>query len=325
MSRDGPGQLYAEIVKGDTQVQAIASIIAHMEPDVIALTDFDYDADALALGAFQAVLEEKGLSLPHAFAPLTNGGRPSGLDIDQDGRSGEPEDAIGYGRFWGDSGIAVLSRWPLTPTEVDIETNWADVEGAEMPVTPHSAELGQLPVSTSGHLTLSVTGPGGEFTVLTSASTAPVFDGAEDRNGYRNAAELFLWRQKMQQVEGPFVLAFNANLDPNDGEGWNTEIRDFLNDPLIIDAEPISQGAIGLADEGHLGPPELDTVDWPGPSPGNLRVSYVLPSRHWTVGAAGVFWPDPSDPFFELLGNDQLAAGPHRLVWVDIELIPQQE
>jgi hypothetical protein len=62
----------------------------------------------------------------------------------------------------------------------------------------------------------------------------------------------------------------------------------------------------------------LDTADWPDDRPGNLRVSYVLPSRDWTVIDAGVYWPAPDSAAAAIIGPDGLAAGPHRLVWVDI-------
>lgn len=55
--------------------------------------------------------------------------------------------------------------------------------------------------------------------------------------------------------------------------------------------------------------------DWSDEGPGNLRVSYILPSAIWTVTDAGVYWPASDD---SLLGDDGLAAGPHRLVWVDV-------
>ncbi len=94
-------------------MEAVAALIGVVQPDVLALTNFDYDADGLALLAFQKLLDENGVLLPFTYAPRPNSGRPSGIDIDQDERLGEPEDAVGYGRFWGDGGVAVLSRWPI--------------------------------------------------------------------------------------------------------------------------------------------------------------------------------------------------------------------
>ena len=128
-----------------------------------------------------------------------------------------------------------------------------------------------------------------------------------------------LWRRKLEAQEGPFVLAFNSNLDPFDGEGQTETMRDFLSDPIVQDPQPTSLGAAEVASTNHIGPAALDTVDWPDPSPGNLRVSYVLPSRHWRVEAAGVFWPSASDPDHALIASDQ--AGAHRLVWVDLSLL----
>ena len=322
LSRDGSGLLYRDIQKDDRQVLAVAAVIAHNKPDVIALTDFDYDADGLAVAAFQAKLFEVGHPLPYAFAPQPNSGRPSGLDIDQDGRMAEPEDAIGYGRFWGDGGVVVLSRWPIDPERsfADTTTFWSDVPGATLPEISHAEDLAKLPVSTSVHMGAWIDAPNVPFFLLSGASTAPVFDGPEDLNGYRNAAELALWRSKITELTAPFVLAFNANLDPADGEGHRDELRDFLADPLIIATEPRSVGGVAEADPTHIGDAALDTVDWKGPTPGNLRVSYVLPSVGWKVAATGVFWPDLGDPNRKLLGEDGLAAGSHRLVWAELEL-----
>jgi hypothetical protein len=74
------------------------------------------------------------------------------------------------------------------------------------------------------------------------------------------------------------------------------------------------------ADSTHVGNPAFDTADWPTDGPGNLRVSYVLPSSDLPVTAAGVFWPAPDDPLATLLGQSEQGAGPHRLVWVDIAM-----
>lgn len=77
-------------------------------------------------------------------------------------------------------------------------------------------------------------------------------------------------------------------------------------------------GGRAAADSAHRGDPARDTADWSDEGPGNLRVSYVVPSAALSVVGGGVFWPAPDDPLFALLGEDGLAAGPHRLVWVDI-------
>ena len=83
---------------------------------------------------------------------------------------------------------------------------------------------------------------------------------------------------------------------------------------------PRSVGAVGEADASHLGDPALDTADWSDDGPGNLRVSYILPSTDLRVIESGVFWPVSDDPFAAMLGDDGVAAGPDRLVWVDIAI-----
>ena len=151
------------------------------------------------------------------------------------------------------------------------------------------------------------------------AATPPVFDGPEDRNGLRNHDELRLWEQILAKGrDAPFILVGNTNLDPYDGEGMSSAMAEFLANPMIIDPKPSSAGGVLNADANHRGDPSLDTVDWPDNEPGNLRVSYVLPSSDLTIAGAGIFWPAPGDPLFALLGSDGLAAGAHRLVWVDI-------
>jgi hypothetical protein len=54
-----------------------------------------------------------GCALPHRFAAPPNTGRPTGVDLDGDGRSWRARDAHGYGLFSGDGGMAILSRVPI--------------------------------------------------------------------------------------------------------------------------------------------------------------------------------------------------------------------
>ena len=297
-------------------------MIAHIDADILSLTNFDFDADSLALAAFLDVLMNEGIEYPYKFAPLPNSGRPSDLDLDADGRFGEPEDAVGYGRFWGDGGLVVLSKLPINTPKIRTLSDivWGDLPTGRVNALPEAHH--RLPVSTSGHLIVPIAAPAGELAILVSASTAPIFDGPEDRNGLRNADELALWSLffagHFGSPPGTYVLAFNTNLDPIDGDGLNAEMADFLKSPNVIDPMPISHGAVTAADSDHRGLPELDTVDWPDARPGNLRVNYVLPSPNLRVLNAGVFWPDPNDREFEILGSDGLAAGPHRMVWVDV-------
>ena len=322
LSRDGPGLLLRDLRKGDDPtIAAIIGVIDQVAPDIILLTDFDYDLDGQALDAFADMLER----FPYRFAALPNAGMPTGLDMDGDGYSGDARDAQGYGRFSGDGGMAVLSRYPIGPVTDFSATLWKDVVGATMPSTkdgPFPSVIAQdtQRLSSAAHWVVPILPPDAlPFHLLVWSATAPVFDGPEDRNGLRNRDELRLW-ENLIDTDPPddFIVIGNANLDPADGEGLRAAMSAFLARDDLQDPLPISRGGQMAADPEHIGDPALDTADWPDRRPGNLRVSYVLPSREWTVQGAGVFWPARDDPLAMLLGDDGLLAGPHRLVWTDV-------
>jgi len=302
--------LLRELQKGDdTQLAAIAAVIDHARPDVLLLTDFDFDHDGLALSAFN-----RSLSSPyaHALAYPTNAGEPTGLDMDQNNRLGEPRDAQGFGRFAGDGGMAILSHLPLGAGTDLTDLLWKDLPEATLPQTGDGPFLPETVVavqrlSSTGHWIVPILPPDGEtFHLLAWSATPPVFDGPEDRNGLRNRDELRLWEHVIDGKMGPiptwFVVAGNANLDPQKGQGDRAAMAAFLTDPRLHD--PL---------------PDQDTALWPVENgPGPLRVSYVLPSSDWSVAQADVFWPNPNDPAVELLGDDGMLAGRHYLVWVDV-------
>jgi hypothetical protein len=311
LSRDGPGLLLSDIQSGDvTEIIAIQTVIARNAPDILVLTDFDYDLDGIALAAFAASFANP---YPYIFALPTNAGLATGLDLNANGRLGEARDAQGYGRFAGDGGMALLSRFPILAGQATDFSGvlWKDLPDATLPQWEGVPFLGdnalnQLRLSSTGHWIVPIAVPGGPpISVMAFDATPPVFDGPEDMNGLRNRDELRLWEIVLEGGFGPapdsFVIAGNANLDPKGGDGYRQAMTDFL--ALASLQDPL---------------PDLPTADWPDDGPGDLRVSYVLPSRDWQIVGAGVFWPGPDDPDRALLGEDGLAAGPHRLVWVDI-------
>ena len=65
----------------------------------------------------------------------------------------------------------------------------------------------------------------------------------------------------------------------------------------------------------HRGDPAEDTSEF-GPTNGNMRVDYVLPSTQFEIVDSGVFWPLPGEP-----GSDWLDATDHRMVWLDLRLV----
>ncbi len=306
-----------DLGRDDAQIDATAAIVARVDPDILLLTDVDYDLDGVAL---QALADRMGFA--HSFALLPNSGMATGLDLDGNGRIGEARDAQGWGKFSGDSGMGLLSRWPIDAGAVqDLSTLlWRDVPGATLPQEPlwSDAVAAVQRLSTTGHWIVPVLAPGGPVDIMAFSATPPVFDGPEDRNGLRNRDELRLWTQVLDGAFGAaprdFVVLGNANLDPADGEGLHDAMQAFLADPRLTDPRPASPGGKAAADPDQSGDPALDTADWPDGAPGNLRVDYALPAATWTVTGAGVFWPDPDDPDAALAQT----AGPHRLVWVDL-------
>jgi hypothetical protein len=296
--------LLRDVLRGDDpQIAATVAVIAQANPDVLVLTDFDYDLDAVALTAFAALFDP---SYPHLFAQRPNTGMPTGLDIDQNGRLGEARDAQGYGLFNGNGGMAILSRLPIDAERVtDLSALlWRDLPDADLPMLDGApffpqAVLDVQRLSTTGHWIVPIFPPDAPpFAVLAFSASPPAFDGAERRNVLRNRDELRLWEQVLAGDFGALpddlLIAGNANLDPLAGDGDRAAMVSFLSHPLLQDPLP--------------GQP---SADWRDLGIGMLRVSYVLPSRTWQVVDAGVLWPESG-------GDDGTIVGAHHLVWVDV-------
>lgn len=326
LSRDGPGLLLRDIGRGDDpQILATIAVINHIAPDILVLTDFDFDYGGAALSAFSSALL---VPFPYQYASGPNAGLQTGLDLDRDSFTGDARDAIGYGRFLGDGGMAVLSRFPIqTDAVIDLsDVLWADIPNATLPskddgLFPSANVFEILPASSTAHWVVPIDVNGTLVSLLAFDATPPVFDGPEDFNGLRNRAELQIWEAVLegQLTDTPThpILVGNANIDPFDGDGLQDSIARILDHPTLQDPLPSSEGARQVGDAAHLGPPELDTADWSDDTPGNLRVSYVLPSIDLSVTDAGVFWPAPDNDDFALLGGAD-GAGAHHLVWVDL-------
>lgn len=298
---------------------AVASVLATISPDIVALQGFDYDLNGAALTAFTEVLRGKGLEYPYVFAARPNTGIPTGLDMDGNGRRAEPRDGQSYGRFSGQGGMAILSKYPILTDDVQDYTDmlWRDLPNALLPQMDGapfpSAEVQEVQrLSTTGHWVVPIEVAGaGRVDLMTFHASPPVFDGPEDRNGKRNHDEILFWQMLLDgdigtPPDGRFVLLGDFNQDPDRAEGIKSPIRGILSDPRLQDVRPARTGANVPAAE------QFDTVDWDDPVPGNLRVDYVLPSASWQVVQSGVYWPDG------VAGEIAATASRHRLVWVDL-------
>jgi hypothetical protein len=361
LNRSSEGQLVRELSdRDDAQAQAVAEIIQRTRPDVLLVNEFDYDARERAAELFQdnyLSVSQNGadaIEYRHRYVAPSNTGVPSGFDLNDDGRVGGPDDALGFGFFPGQFGMLVLSRHPIERDAVRTfrDFRWEDMPGALLPDDPDTPaprdfyseeELEILPLSSKSHWDVPVRVGARPVHFLVSHPTPPVFDGPEDRNGRRNSDEIRFWadyigpgrregsyiyddegRRGGLRPGAQFVIAGDQNADPFDGDSRPEAIRQLLDEPLINTATtPDSPGGPeqarlqGGVNAQHRGDPALDTADFAEP-PGNLRVDYVLPRRNLRITDAGVFWPLTSDPLFDLVGTFPFPSSDHRLVWLDL-------
>ncbi len=365
MNRGAAGQLRSDLEGGtDAQLRAIAEIVQRVNPDVLLINEFDYDpsADLPALfnrnflnvgqnvsGAGGAA----GVDYAHSFTAPSNTGVASGFDLNNDGIVGGGDDALGFGFFPGQFGMAVLSKYEIDEAAARTFQNflWKDMPGARLPVDPATGEpwyseeeLAVLPLSSKSHWDVPIIVGDQRVHLLASHPTPPVFDGPEDRNGLRNADEIRFWADYvngegyMTDDAGAagglapgahFVIAGDLNSDPFDGDSLPGATLQLLDDPLIdTSLTPSSAGGVDATDRqgsnsaAHLGDPAFDTADFGETpfGPGNLRADYVLPSATLDLVAAGVFWPEAGDALFPLVGDFPFPSSDHRLVWIDVTL-----
>ncbi len=305
---------------GNDQQLAVVESIADLNADVLLLTGIDYDARGQTLAALAGVLAGAGASYPYRLPLRPNSGLATGFDLNGNGRLGEPRDAMAYGRYAGEGGMAVLSRLPIDTAQVrDFSAfRWANLPQS-LSTDTDPALRGVQRLSSGGHYEVPVTLPNGKsFRLLAFYASPPAFDGVEDRNGKRNHDEAAFWLDLIAgnlpfaPPAAPFSIIGQASLDPADGEGRAAALRTLLAHPMLQDPAP--RGTSGRVDAGQLGDAALDTTLYQGL--GGLRVQYILPSRDIAVQGAGIVWPPDGDPKAQVLS----AASRHRPVWVDITL-----
>lgn len=352
--RAEPGELFRDLTTGKhAQIRDIAAVIQRVQPDVLLINEFDYDARSpdLFQRNYLAIAQRDGTPIQFAnhFIAPSNTGIPSGLDLDRDGRIGGGNDALGFGRFPGQYGMLVLSNLPIdhAATRTFRRFLWRDMPGALLPPGWYdSAALDVLPLSSKSHWDVALQWGKTRLHLLASHPTPPGFDGPENRNGRRNHDEIRLWADYLDRAQGAyliddvggrgaldpeahFVIVGDLNADPEDGGSLPGAIDRLLHHPRVhreaaVGAlAPRSLGAVrAAAVQGGLNitqrsRPEHDTADFGDRgenAPGNLRVDYVLPSATLTVCASGVEWP------VQASADDPSFASDHRLVWIDVAL-----
>jgi len=351
MGLDNRGELYERLISGeDERLKKVAAIIQAVRPDVLLLNEFDrfeLDSGIIFIRNYLEISqhENEPISYTHMLDGAVNTGESSGLDLNGNGIPGEPQDAWGFGRFEGQYGMLVLSRFPLRLERGFRRFLWKDMPEALIPMnadgsTWYSDDIyRQLRLSSKSHWDIAVSIGNEQVHFLVSHPTPPVFDGPEDHNGTRNHDEIRLWAdyidpQRSAYIyddtgltgglpgDARFVIAGDLNADPADGDSTNDAILQLLGHPKINTVcNPQSEGAAEASqDQGgknleHKGDPATDTGDFGDEHVGNMRLDYVLPSATLKTVDCGVFWPVQGAP-----GQDLVDASDHRLVWVDIEM-----
>jgi len=353
LNRPQAGQLAEElVVPGGEQASHVAAILQRVRPDIVLLNEFDFDAEGVALGGFVAnylAVGQQGeapVDYPYRYASEVNTGVLSGVDLNGDGAISNGNDAYGWGRFPGQYGMAILSRYPIDLEGVRTFTTflWKDMPGALLPVDSTTEEsfysedaLAVFRLSSKSHWDVPIQIDERVLHLLASHPTPPVFDGSEDRNGRRNHDEIRFWADYLSTdragyiyddagVTGglhpgaDFVIVGDLNADPFDGESVGHAVRMLLEHPRVAgDFTPFSDGGTAAANrqrranDSHQGDPVFDTADFSDSGPGNLRTDYVLPSRTLAIDDGGVFWPVISDS-----ESEWARASDHHLVWIDL-------
>lgn len=335
----------------DPRLRSLATVLQSVRPDIILITEFDYDPAMDAAGLldrhYLAVAGDglQPIHYPYSYRPPVNTGVDSGLDLDVDGSTGDPADAWGYGAFPGQYGMLVLSIYPLDETRVRTFQTfpWSRLPGALQPFTADGrpfypqATWNALRLSSKNHVDLPIDLGARTLHLLASHPTPPVFDGPEDRNGKRNHDELALWKHYLSATNPPwliddlgvsggleagaaFVVAGDLNADPFDGGAHPGAIRQLLEHPAVdASCTPTSAGGAEAArvqagiNLEHRGDPAADTADFNDETAGNYRIDYVLPSKGLEVLGCGVFWPETVSPM-----HAAATFSDHRLVWIDV-------
>jgi len=104
----------------NSQLSKAAAILQHVRPDVLLVNEIDFDParrqNARLFGERYLEVSQDGqppLSYPFVYFAPVNTGVPTGLDLDNDGEKGGPGDAQGFGRYPGQYGMALYSRFPI--------------------------------------------------------------------------------------------------------------------------------------------------------------------------------------------------------------------
>ncbi|HVJ82050.1 MAG TPA: endonuclease/exonuclease/phosphatase family protein [Planctomycetia bacterium] len=353
------GEKDASGVGTNAQLVKAAAIVQRVRPDVLLVNEIDgrlpshTDADNPAVwfrDRYLSIPQTGGgdpLDFPYIYYRPSNTGEPTGIDLDNDGKTDGPNDAFGFGKYPGEYGMALYSRFPLDEKGARTfqKLLWKDVPGhlapdgsGDRPKYYSEKQMAIFRLSSKSHWDVPVTlpfelaGGGRTLHLLCSHPTPPVFDGAEDKNGRRNFDEVRFWKDYLTDgdaakyvkddagkvgglaADAPFVILGDLNAEPvrADRAYGMPAIDMILKHPRVKDPRPETAGA--AADKS----PDLKNFK-PYKTSGFGRLDYALPSANLAYVGAGVFWPKEGEPGRDLISPPNPASD-HRMVWVDLKI-----
>jgi len=358
------GQMGRNLANGeDSRLRQVAEILQRVRPDIIVLNEFDYAPDQDAAELFNAFYlaiswnDQRTIQYPYSFRGPVNTGVDSGLDLDGNGKAGEPSDAWGYGNFPGQYGMLILSRFPIRQEAARTFQHfpWSALPAANRPFNPdgssyYSDEIwGQLRLSSKSHWDIPIDVNGHDLHFLVHHPTPPVFDGAEDRNGKRNFDENRFWigylgdgdRSYIVDDKGRtgglhagarFIIAGDLNADPMDGDSLNYDsqsgvatagaIEQLLAFPMINSScTPLSSGG----QQASLVQGEINRQHKgdPASDTSDFNDEHTGNLRLDYVLPSAKISVRACGVFWPArgeVGADLVNASDHRLVWMDISL-----
>ena len=119
LNREAPGQLLDDLTTADNvQASNVAETIQRVDPDIILINEFDYEANAAAVDLFRTNYLEvphngaQPVSYPYSWSGSVNTGVPSGYDLDGDGSTTSPSGCLGLRQVSGPVRLRCLLQVP---------------------------------------------------------------------------------------------------------------------------------------------------------------------------------------------------------------------
>jgi 5'/3'-nucleotidase SurE len=288
LNRSAEGELISDLSTPDNaQAKTVAEIIQRVNPDVLLINEFDFDAEGTAAALFQQNylgVSQNGVEpveYPYVYLAPSNTGIASGFDLDNNGEivttPGAPgfgNDAFGFGNYPGQFAMVLYSKYPIDTENVRTFQNflWRDMPGARLPADPEDAngdgdtenwfseeELEVVRLSSKSHWDVPILVDDETIHVLVSHPTPPVFDGPENRNGLRNFDEIRFWADYINGAD--YIYDDEGSVGGLAAGSRFVIMGDQNSDPFDGDSVP---GAI----QQLLDDPLVNTITTPGAAGG---------------------------------------------------------